>query len=111
MKRLSIVTILAAGLLAGTAGSYWVEHRPQPISMPAVAEQSASQQEGRRILYYRNPMGHPDTYFDSSEPHSYRREGRTSSSAIVVIAAKSPVRCWQEADRTTPDSSPFQGTN
>ena len=61
MKRLSIVTILAAGLLAGTAGSYWLEHRPQPISMPAAAEQSASQQEGRRILYYRNPMGHPDT--------------------------------------------------
>ena len=50
-------------------------------------------------------------YFDSSAPHSYRREGRTSCSAIVVIAAMSPVRCWQEADRTTPDSSSFQGTN
>ena len=50
-------------------------------------------------------------YFDLSAPHSYRREGRTSCSAIVVIAAMSPVRCWQEADRTTPDSSSFQGTN
>ena len=50
-------------------------------------------------------------YFNSSAPHSYRREGRTSCSAIVVIAAMSPVRCWQEAGRTTPDSSSFQGTN
>jgi transcriptional regulator with XRE-family HTH domain len=49
-------------------------------------------------------------YFDSSAPHNYRREGRTSCSAIVVIAAMSPVRCWQEADRTTPDSSSFRGT-
>ena len=50
-------------------------------------------------------------YFDSSAPHSYRREGRSSCSAIVVIAAMSPVRCWQEADRTTPEASSFQGTN
>jgi mannose-6-phosphate isomerase-like protein (cupin superfamily) len=25
-------------------------------------------------------------YFDSSAPHSYRREGRSSCSAIVVVA-------------------------
>jgi membrane fusion protein, copper/silver efflux system len=61
MKRLSIVTILAAGLLAGTAGSYWLAHRGESIATPAAAEQSRLAEADRKILYYRNPMGHPDT--------------------------------------------------
>ena len=60
MKRLSSLAILAAGILAGAAGSYWYAHRPAPIVMPAAAEQVAPARDDREILYYRNPMGLAD---------------------------------------------------
>jgi Cu(I)/Ag(I) efflux system membrane fusion protein len=61
MRRLNSLLILAVGIFAGAISGYWLEHRPEPISTPAIAEQSPSAKEGRKILYYRNPMGHPDT--------------------------------------------------
>jgi Cu(I)/Ag(I) efflux system membrane fusion protein len=61
MRRLKNLLILAVGIFAGATGFYWLEHRSEPIGNPAVAEQSPSENEGRKILYYRNPMGHPDT--------------------------------------------------
>ncbi len=60
MKRLSTLAILAAGILAGAAGSYWYAHRPGPMVMPAAAEQVAPAKDDRKILYYRNPMGLAD---------------------------------------------------
>jgi Cu(I)/Ag(I) efflux system membrane fusion protein len=61
MRRLNSLLILAVGIFAGAIGGFWLEHRPEPISTPAIAEQSPSAKEGRKILYYRNPMGHADT--------------------------------------------------
>jgi Cu(I)/Ag(I) efflux system membrane fusion protein len=61
MKRLNSLIILVVGVATGVAGSYWYAHRPEPISTPAAAEQSAPSKDERKILYYRNPMGHPDT--------------------------------------------------
>jgi Cu(I)/Ag(I) efflux system membrane fusion protein len=66
MKRLNSLIILVVGVAAGIAGSYWYAHRPEPISTPATEEQSpASKGEPskgeRKILYYRNPMGLPET--------------------------------------------------
>lgn len=62
MSRLSNVMILGLGIAAGAAGSYWYAHRPEPIATPAAAEQAAAPDKtDRRILYYRNPMGLPDT--------------------------------------------------
>lgn len=61
MKRLSSLTLLAIGVAVGAAGSYWYAHRPEPITSPAAAEQTASDEGDRKILYYRNPMGFPDT--------------------------------------------------
>jgi membrane fusion protein, copper/silver efflux system len=60
MKRLSSVAILAAGILAGAAGTYWYTQRPAPMATSAVTE-SAPAKNGRDILYYRHPMGLPDT--------------------------------------------------
>jgi len=60
MKRLSSLAILATGVLAGAAGSYWYAHRSEPMVMPAAAQQAAPANDGREILYYRNPMGLPD---------------------------------------------------
>jgi membrane fusion protein, copper/silver efflux system len=66
MKRLKNLALLAAGLIAGAAGSYWYAQRSEPMIMPATedhdhhTEKAASQSE-RKILYYRNPMGLPDT--------------------------------------------------
>jgi Cu(I)/Ag(I) efflux system membrane fusion protein len=61
MKRLNGLIMLVAGIVAGAAGSYWLTHRPEAISTSAAAEQSPSAQGERKILYYRNPMGLPDT--------------------------------------------------
>ena len=61
MRRLSNLIILATGVAVGAAGSYWYAHRPEPIATPAAAEQSPPAGGERKILYYRNPMGAPDT--------------------------------------------------
>jgi Cu(I)/Ag(I) efflux system membrane fusion protein len=61
MKRLSSLMILCVGIAAGAAGSYWYGHRPEPISAPAAAEEATPPKTERKILYYRNPMGLPDT--------------------------------------------------
>ncbi len=61
MKRLNSLMILGLGIAAGAAGSYWYGHRPEPIATPAAAEQAAPAKTERKIFYYRNPMGLPDT--------------------------------------------------
>jgi len=61
MTRLSSLALLAAGILAGAAGTYWYAHRPAPMATSAAAAESAPAKDGREILYYRHPMGLPDT--------------------------------------------------
>ena len=61
MRRLNNLLLLAVGVAAGVAGSYWYTQRPEPISTPVAAEASHPAGGERKILYYRNPMGLPDT--------------------------------------------------
>ncbi len=61
MRRLNSLIILAAGIAAGAAGSYWYAHRPETVATPASAKPSEPASPERKILYYRNPMGLPDT--------------------------------------------------
>ncbi len=61
MRRPNSLILLVAGMIAGTAASYWYAHRSETVATPAVAEQSQPAAPGRTILYYRNPMGLPDT--------------------------------------------------
>ena len=61
MRRSNSLILLVVGMVAGAAGSYWYAHRPEPVATPAAAEQSQPAKGERTILYYRNPMGHPDT--------------------------------------------------
>jgi membrane fusion protein, copper/silver efflux system len=55
LRLIAYSTVLAVGI---AAGAVLVEHlRPAPTStMPGDADKAK-----RRILYYKNPMGHPDT--------------------------------------------------
>ena len=66
MKRLTNAALLAAGILAGAGGTYWYLHRgansAEPMEMSAAAaEERAGAKPERKVLYYRNPMGLPDT--------------------------------------------------
>jgi membrane fusion protein, copper/silver efflux system len=62
MRRLfSFVIILAIGIAAGTAASFWYSRTLEPMAATAAVEHSAPQKTERKILYYRNPMGAPDT--------------------------------------------------
>ena len=63
MKRLSSVALLATGILAGAAGAYWYVQHSAPETMTAATEKSdpGEAKAEREVLYYRNPMGLPDT--------------------------------------------------
>ena len=61
MRRPNSLILLVVGVIAGAAGSYWYAHRSETVATPAAAEQSQAEKPDRKILYYRNPMGHPDT--------------------------------------------------
>jgi len=61
MKRTVLIVstlALAAALLA--AGYWWGAQQSAPLASPA-AESKASAKSERKVLYYRNPMGLPDT--------------------------------------------------
>ena len=62
MRRLySFIVILAIGIAAGTAGSFWYSRPSETMTATTVVEPSAPAKAERKILYYRNPMGAPDT--------------------------------------------------
>ena len=62
MRRLySFIVILAIGIAAGTAGSFYYSRPSETMTATTVVEPSAPAKAGRKILYYRNPMGAPDT--------------------------------------------------
>lgn len=63
MKRTVIVASIVAALLAAVSGGYWAGNRQRqsgasPSALPAPNGEIAGQ---RKLLYYRNPMGLPDT--------------------------------------------------
>jgi Cu(I)/Ag(I) efflux system membrane fusion protein len=61
MRRLNSFVILLLGVAAGLAGSTWYARLPATVSPTAAAEPAVAPQAERKILYYRNPMGLPDT--------------------------------------------------
>jgi Cu(I)/Ag(I) efflux system membrane fusion protein len=60
-RSLGFIAILILGLAAGTAASFWYSPTLDPTVAGAGVEQSAPAKTERKILYYRNPMGSPDT--------------------------------------------------
>lgn len=64
MKRNVTVTLVAAAVAAALAAGYWAGSRSTVPAADAVAGEPAPAVGGtkaRKILYYRNPMGLPDT--------------------------------------------------
>ena len=64
MTRLTSAVMLALGLLAGAGATYWylsatTGEQPAPAKMSMAEDEGASSE--REVLYYRNPMGLPDT--------------------------------------------------
>ncbi|MDH4216828.1 MAG: efflux RND transporter periplasmic adaptor subunit, partial [Gallionella sp.] len=60
MKPINMVIIVVAALLGVGATGYWLGTRTATQAQAAPAAEKAVKAE-RRILYYRNPMGLPDT--------------------------------------------------
>jgi Cu(I)/Ag(I) efflux system membrane fusion protein len=57
-------TAIAAAALAATAAlavGYWLGTRSQPVPEAAPATGASAAKSERKLLYYRNPMGLPDT--------------------------------------------------
>ena len=62
MRRLNSLIILAMGVAVGAGGAYWYAHRTCADSRRRLRPSKTGQPRGdRKILYYRNPMGAPDT--------------------------------------------------
>lgn len=59
MNARSIVAVIVVAMLAAGAG-YWLG-RGRPASQPAAEVAMTSKPGEKKILYYRNPMGLPDT--------------------------------------------------
>jgi Cu(I)/Ag(I) efflux system membrane fusion protein len=96
-------------LLGATAAGYWFGTRANP----GAVETQAAAEAGRKLLYYRNPMGLPDT---SSVPKKDAmgmdyvpvHEGEEQSTSVVSISldkvqklgVKSEAAMLRELDRT-----------
>lgn len=61
MTRLNSLLLVAAGIAASAAAYYWIQHYPSAPTAMVGAEQAAPEAGGRKVLYYRNPMGLADT--------------------------------------------------
>ncbi|MFN3883409.1 MAG: efflux RND transporter periplasmic adaptor subunit [Rhodocyclaceae bacterium] len=57
MKNIAIIVLLVVAAALG----YWFGGQQQKIGAGDTAQQSAAAPSGKKILYYRNPMGLPDT--------------------------------------------------
>jgi Cu(I)/Ag(I) efflux system membrane fusion protein len=58
MNRIAWIGIVALVVVAGLGAGYWMGTRSATQSLDAAAQGG---QAGRKVLYYRNPMGLPDT--------------------------------------------------
>ncbi|MCB8746524.1 efflux RND transporter periplasmic adaptor subunit [Rhodoferax sp. U2-2l] len=65
MKSATAILFSAVALLAAVGGGYWLGQAGQANHAPAAAGQAASASDAAKpqpkLLYYRNPMGLPDT--------------------------------------------------
>src|ERR1019366_4320775 len=63
MKNISALIIGAVAMLSIGAAGYWLGTRtsPAPAPAPASATPAITAKAEPKILYYRNPMGLPDT--------------------------------------------------
>src|SRR6516164_8882244 len=61
MPRFSGVSLVALGVIVGAGGGYWYARHPVNTSIPSIAASNPASGVHRKVLYYRNPMGLPDT--------------------------------------------------
>lgn len=61
VKRTAFVTVTAALVAAALGTGYWWGSRNQPLQIVNASNDSAAPKPERKVLYYRHPMGLPDT--------------------------------------------------
>lgn len=61
MNRPLLIVALGAALVGAIAAGYWLGQRAPSAPANAAAAAGESAQPARKLLYYRNPMGLPDT--------------------------------------------------
>ncbi|MCX9158506.1 efflux RND transporter periplasmic adaptor subunit [Niveibacterium sp. 24ML] len=61
MKRSATLVLTALALAAALGAGYWFGQRHAPATQGDAASTAAPASTARKLLYYRNPMGLPDT--------------------------------------------------
>ena len=112
-------TVIVVAGVAGSAGYWWGTNRPvQPGAVPAQPGASAGQaatKPERKILYYRNPMGLPDTspvpkkdsmgmdytpVYDGEEPASDGSTVKISVEKVQKLGVRTEAAAARELTRT-----------
>lgn len=110
----TIGKVVASLVLAGAvlAVGYWWGNSQSRLLKPSSSETSP---QGRKILYYRNPMGHPDTspvpkkdsmgmdylpVYEGEEPPSDNSVVRISTEKIQKLGVRTEVAALRELART-----------
>jgi RND family efflux transporter MFP subunit len=119
MNRIARLVLVGAGVFAALAASYWwgTQRVHQPEA-PASGERVAATAQGegkRKVLYYRNPMGLPDTspvpkkdpmgmdyiaVYEGEEEQSSGREIKISTEKVQRLGVRTEAAGYRVLTRT-----------
>ncbi|HEY6043787.1 MAG TPA: efflux RND transporter periplasmic adaptor subunit [Nitrosospira sp.] len=118
MKTIAkLIAIIALAVAALAAGYWWGSTKPVTPAAKQIEPPGAQESEGKKgkILYYRNPMGHPDTspvpkkdsmgmdylpVYEGEEPPSDNAVVKISTEKIQKLGVRTEVVALRELIRT-----------
>src|SRR5512143_1345138 len=117
MKPAAVALVLVVAVAAGVGGGYWWgTHAPAPgaESAPTASAVGTTAKAERKILYYRNPMGLPDTspvpkkdpmgmdyiaVYDGDEPDTGSNQIKISVDKVQKLGVRSEPASLRSLDK------------